>query len=175
MQQPTNLVKMKQLLAILMEELFVNLQTIIYPVSRELWIGKAKSIQQVSNFTNFFPYTNQKCFFREIEKFAHFHEIRISSQKIFPCQVTTLLDRILPRLLIFSPFFFPIDNEQILLRGAVLKNTEWCYGVVIFAGKDTKLMQNSGKAKFKRTSIDRLLNFIILGVSFLKNTKVSYD
>ena len=75
----------------------------------------------------------------------------------------------------FSPFFFPIDNEQILLRGAVLKNTEWCYGVVIFAGKDTKLMQNSGKAKFKRTSIDRLLNFIILGVSFLKNTKVSYD
>ena len=86
-----------------------------------------------------------------------------------------MLDRILPRLLIFSPFFFPIDNEQILLRGAVLKNTEWCYGVVIFAGKDTKLMQNSGKAKFKRTSIDRLLNFIILGVSFLKNPKVSYD
>ena len=71
-------------------------------------------------------------------------------------------------LLIFVRFFFPIDNEQILLRGAVLKNTEWCYGVVIFAGKDTKLMQNSGKAKFKRTSIDRLLNFIILGVSFLK-------
>ena len=50
-----------------------------------------------------------------------------------------------------------------------MKNTEWCYGVVIFAGKDTKLMQNSGKAKFKRTSIDRLLNFIILGVSFLEN------
>jgi hypothetical protein len=40
-----------------------------------------------------------------------------------------------------------------------------CYGVVIFAGKDTKLMQNSGKTKFKRTSIDRLLNFVILGVS----------
>ena len=76
-------------------------------------------------------------------------------------------------LIVFCPFV--IDNEQILLRGAVLKNTEWCYGVVIFAGKDTKLMQNSGKAKFKRTSIDRLLNFIILGVSFLKNTKVSYD
>ena len=36
---------------------------------------------------------------------------------------------------------------------------------MIFAGKDTKLMQNSGKTKFKRTSIDRLLNFIILGVS----------
>eukprot|EP00095_Tigriopus_kingsejongensis_P008981 maker-scaffold570_size134912-snap-gene-0.9 protein:Tk08981 transcript:maker-scaffold570_size134912-snap-gene-0.9-mRNA-1 annotation:"phospholipid-transporting atpase id" len=61
---------------------------------------------------------------------------------------------------------YPLDNENILLRGAVLRNTVWCYGVVIFAGKDTKLMQNSGKTKFKRTSIDRLLNFIILGIVF---------
>ena len=65
---------------------------------------------------------------------------------------------------------FSIDNDQILLRGAVLRNTSWCYGVVIFAGKDTKLMQNSGKSKFKRTSIDRLLNFIILGVSIAKTS-----
>lgn len=61
---------------------------------------------------------------------------------------------------------FPLDNEKLLLRGCVLRNTQWCYGLVIFAGKDTKLMQNSGKAKFKRTNIDKLLNFIIIGVSF---------
>lgn len=60
---------------------------------------------------------------------------------------------------------FPLDNEKILLRGCVLRNTKWCYGLVIFAGKDTKLMQNSGKAKFKRTNIDKLLNYIIIGVS----------
>ena len=60
----------------------------------------------------------------------------------------------------------PLENDNILLRGTILRNTDWCYGVVIFAGKDTKLIQNSGKAKFKRTSIDRLLNFVILGVSF---------
>lgn len=59
---------------------------------------------------------------------------------------------------------YPLDNDKILLRGCVLRNTSWCYGVVIFAGKDTKLMQNSGKTKFKRTSIDRLLNFLIIGV-----------
>jgi magnesium-transporting ATPase (P-type) len=57
---------------------------------------------------------------------------------------------------------YPLDNERVVLRGAVLRNTPWCYGVVLFAGRDTKLMQNSGKTKFKRTSIDRLLNFIIL-------------
>lgn len=60
---------------------------------------------------------------------------------------------------------YSLDNEKILLRGCVLRNTQWCYGVVIFAGKDTKLMQNSGKTKFKSTSIDRLLNFIIIGVN----------
>ncbi|CAH0588005.1 unnamed protein product [Chrysodeixis includens] len=61
---------------------------------------------------------------------------------------------------------FSLDNDKILLRGCVLRNTSWCYGVVVFAGKDTKLMQNSGKTKFKRTSIDRLLNFLIIGIVF---------
>lgn len=60
---------------------------------------------------------------------------------------------------------YSLDNEKILLRGCVLRNTQWCYGLVIFAGKDTKLMQNSGKTTFKRTNIDKLLNFIIIGVS----------
>ncbi|KAM7346679.1 ATPase phospholipid transporting 8B isoform 4-T4 [Cochliomyia hominivorax] len=59
---------------------------------------------------------------------------------------------------------FALDNEKILLRGCVLRNTQWCYGVVIFAGKDTKLMQNSGKTQFKSTGVDRLLNFIIIGI-----------
>lgn len=59
-----------------------------------------------------------------------------------------------------------MDNDKIILRGCVLRNTQWCYGVVIFAGKDTKLMQNSGKTKFKRTSIDRLLNLLIIGIVF---------
>ncbi|CRK86707.1 CLUMA_CG000540, isoform A [Clunio marinus] len=61
---------------------------------------------------------------------------------------------------------YPLDNEKVLLRGCVLRNTQWCYGMVIFAGKDTKLMQNSGKTKFKRTNIDKLLNFIIIGIVF---------
>ncbi|XP_065363249.1 phospholipid-transporting ATPase ID isoform X2 [Calliphora vicina] len=59
---------------------------------------------------------------------------------------------------------FALDNEKVLLRGCVLRNTQWCYGVVIFAGKDTKLMQNSGKTQFKSTGVDRLLNFIIIGI-----------
>lgn len=60
---------------------------------------------------------------------------------------------------------YALDNEKILLRGCVLRNTQWCYGLVIFAGKETKLMMNSGRSTFKRTHIDRLMNVLIVGVS----------
>lgn len=36
--------------------------------------------------------------------------------------------------------------------------------VVFVLGPDTKLMQNSGRTKFKRTSIDRLMNTLVLWV-----------
>uniref|UniRef100_M3ZWN1 Phospholipid-transporting ATPase n=1 Tax=Xiphophorus maculatus TaxID=8083 RepID=M3ZWN1_XIPMA len=55
-----------------------------------------------------------------------------------------------------------LDNDKILLRGCTVRNTEWCFGLVIFAGLDTKLMQNSGRTTFKRTSIDQLMNILVL-------------
>lgn len=70
--------------------------------------------------------------------------------------------------LIWNNQRYALDNDKLLLRGCVLRNTQWCYGVVIFAGRDTKLMQNSGVATFKSTSIDRFLNYIIIGVSITK-------
>uniref|UniRef100_A0A6Q2Z6Z1 Phospholipid-transporting ATPase n=1 Tax=Esox lucius TaxID=8010 RepID=A0A6Q2Z6Z1_ESOLU len=59
---------------------------------------------------------------------------------------------------------YPLNNQNMLLRGCVLRNTEYCYGLVIFAGPDTKLMQNCGRTKFKRTSIDRLMNTLVLWI-----------
>ncbi|TKS82069.1 Phospholipid-transporting ATPase ID [Collichthys lucidus] len=59
---------------------------------------------------------------------------------------------------------YTLSNQNMLLRGCVLRNTEACYGLVIFAGPDTKLMQNSGRTKFKRTSIDRLMNTLVLWI-----------
>ncbi|XP_056272175.1 probable phospholipid-transporting ATPase IM [Pseudoliparis swirei] len=58
----------------------------------------------------------------------------------------------------------PLDNEKMLLRGCVLRNTEWCFGMVIFAGLQTKLMQNCGRTTFKRTSIDKLMNTLVLWI-----------
>jgi len=59
---------------------------------------------------------------------------------------------------------YPVDNDKMLLRGCILRNTKWCFGLVIFAGRDTKLMQNSGKTVLKRTKSDRLLNILIMGI-----------
>uniref|UniRef100_A0AC35FWC6 Phospholipid-transporting ATPase n=1 Tax=Panagrolaimus sp. PS1159 TaxID=55785 RepID=A0AC35FWC6_9BILA len=59
---------------------------------------------------------------------------------------------------------YPISNENLLLRGCRLRNTRWCYGVVVFAGRESKLMMNSGKTTFKRTSLDRFLNILIMGI-----------
>nr|XP_023694700.1 phospholipid-transporting ATPase ID-like isoform X2 [Paramormyrops kingsleyae] len=57
---------------------------------------------------------------------------------------------------------YSLDNEKILLRGCRLRNTDWCFGLVIFGGHETKLMQNCGKTTFKRTSIDHLMNVLVL-------------
>lgn len=59
---------------------------------------------------------------------------------------------------------FSLDNDKMLLRGCRLRNTRWCYGLVVFAGSDTKLMKNGGKTKFKQTHIDKLLNYLIIGI-----------
>ncbi|XP_032070253.1 phospholipid-transporting ATPase ID [Thamnophis elegans] len=64
--------------------------------------------------------------------------------------------------LIFKKEKYALDNDQLLLRGCIIRNTDWCFGLVIFAGPDTKLMQNSGKTTLKRTSIERLMNYLVL-------------
>lgn len=56
----------------------------------------------------------------------------------------------------------PLTPEQLLLRGATLRNTPWIYGVVVFTGHETKLMRNASATPIKRTDVERLLNKQIL-------------
>jgi len=41
------------------------------------------------------------------------------------------------------PKTVPLGPDQMLLRGAQLRNTPWVYGIVVFTGHETKLMQNA--------------------------------
>uniref|UniRef100_A0A8C5NB18 Phospholipid-transporting ATPase n=1 Tax=Gouania willdenowi TaxID=441366 RepID=A0A8C5NB18_GOUWI len=56
---------------------------------------------------------------------------------------------------------YPLELDNMLLRGCKVRNTEECHGLVIFAGNDTKIMKNGGKTRFKRTKIDELMNYMV--------------
>jgi len=58
--------------------------------------------------------------------------------------------------------FFNKDN--VLLRGASLKNVDYIYGIVLYSGKDTKLMQNIERDSFKRSHIENTENAIVIYV-----------
>jgi len=57
-----------------------------------------------------------------------------------------------------------------LLRGSILRNTDWVIGVVIYTGCDTKVILGSGKTPSKRSKIEKTMNpqvvfnFVILFV-----------
>lgn len=56
---------------------------------------------------------------------------------------------------------YTLSQQQILLRGSKLKNTDYINGVVIFTGHDTKVMQNAMNPPSKRTRIERRMDKII--------------
>lgn len=65
--------------------------------------------------------------------------------------------------------FGPIEKialspQQLLLRGATLRNTQWIHGVVIFTGHETKLMRNATAAPIKRTDVERIINLQIIAL-----------
>lgn len=53
---------------------------------------------------------------------------------------------------------FPVDLQTVLLRGTVLRNTDWVIGVVLFTGVDTKIVLNSGGTPSKRSRVERQIN-----------------
>lgn len=75
----------------------------------------------------------------------------------------------------------PLGPDQMLLRGAQIRNTPWVYGLTVFTGHETKLMRNAtwvplnssilcftdssplaSAAPIKRTSVERQVNVQIV-------------
>eukprot|EP01117_Protostelium_nocturnum_P015580 TRINITY_DN6059_c0_g1_i4.p1 TRINITY_DN6059_c0_g1~~TRINITY_DN6059_c0_g1_i4.p1 ORF type:complete len:881 (+),score=332.04 TRINITY_DN6059_c0_g1_i4:69-2711(+) len=51
-----------------------------------------------------------------------------------------------------------LSITQLLLRGCVLKNTQFVIGVAVFTGKDTKLRQNSRDPPTKMSALEKEMN-----------------
>ncbi|XP_020089461.1 probable phospholipid-transporting ATPase 8 isoform X1 [Ananas comosus] len=61
----------------------------------------------------------------------------------------------------FNGVQYPLSPQQILLRDSKLRNTQYVYGIVIFTGHDTKVMQNAMDPPSKRSNVERRMDKII--------------
>jgi magnesium-transporting ATPase (P-type) len=57
---------------------------------------------------------------------------------------------------------YSLNHKHLILRGARLKNVKWVIGIVVYTGKDTKIMRNSDEGKPKMSNIDLKTNYLIL-------------
>lgn len=58
----------------------------------------------------------------------------------------------------------PLRSDNLLLRGCVLRNTEYVYGLVVYNGRDTKLARNMREPPSKLGGIERMMNRVVVGL-----------
>jgi phospholipid-transporting ATPase len=58
----------------------------------------------------------------------------------------------------------PVDSDCVLLRGSVLRNTTFVLGLVVYAGRQSKIQMNSKASAAKRSNVERMSNLILAGV-----------
>ena len=57
---------------------------------------------------------------------------------------------------------FSFSQDQLLLKGANLANTEWAIGLVSYTGEQTKIMLNSQKGRVKMSHLEGMVNQLVL-------------
>ncbi|KAG9072863.1 hypothetical protein KI688_000643 [Linnemannia hyalina] len=57
----------------------------------------------------------------------------------------------------------PVDINNMLLRGHVIRNTHWVIAVIVATGTETKIMLNSGETPSKRSRIEKTMNVQAMG------------
>ena len=66
--------------------------------------------------------------------------------------------------LVFNENKIFLSIKQLILRGAVLRNTKWVIGIVVCTGEDTKIMKNSSVFRYKQSNIEKILNNMLVYV-----------
>jgi len=61
-----------------------------------------------------------------------------------------------------------LDEDNLLLRGAKLRNTEWVVGMVVYTGKLTKLSLNQQLPPSKFSTVERRLNKCVIAIFTFK-------
>jgi magnesium-transporting ATPase (P-type) len=58
--------------------------------------------------------------------------------------------------------------KNLLVRGSVLRNTEWGIGIAIYTGQDTKIFRNSKNPPHKVSNVMRKMNSMLCQVFILQ-------
>jgi magnesium-transporting ATPase (P-type) len=66
------------------------------------------------------------------------------------------------RFKINSKVDYAATSKQLFQKGTILKNTPWAIGVVVYTGKETKIILNSQKQSSKTSHLEILVNVLIL-------------
>ena len=56
----------------------------------------------------------------------------------------------------------PLDTANLMLRGSTLRNTEYVYGVAVYAGRESKVALNMRNPPSKLGAVDTMLNYVVL-------------
>ena len=59
---------------------------------------------------------------------------------------------------------FPITPTEFLLKGSILKNTNWIMGIIIYTGMNNKIILNSRKPRMKMSKTEISMNYCLGGV-----------
>lgn len=57
---------------------------------------------------------------------------------------------------------FSLNQNQLLLKGSKLMNTDWIVGTVVYSGLDTKLMQNQNEGRYKQSNLEKETNMTVV-------------
>ena len=57
-----------------------------------------------------------------------------------------------------------ISINEFLLKGSILKNTNWIIGIVVYTGMNNKIILNSKKPRMKMSKIEKTLNYCLVFV-----------
>ncbi|KRZ66737.1 putative phospholipid-transporting ATPase VD [Trichinella papuae] len=52
----------------------------------------------------------------------------------------------------------PLSSRNLLLRGTELRNTDFVEGIVVYAGRETKVMLNNSNTRYKQSKLERMMN-----------------
>ncbi|KAJ3023753.1 hypothetical protein HKX48_001281 [Thoreauomyces humboldtii] len=57
---------------------------------------------------------------------------------------------------------FPLTPTNIILRGSNIRNTSFAYVLVVYTGRNTKIIRNLKKPKLKTSTLEKKLNWLVI-------------